>query len=161
MNGADDSRDELPVPVDNVSYVIPTVGIGMLGFLGAAIVSMVVGMALPLPAGLMMALDAAAGVAAAAWWVRRRWRIHRERKLVVDRDGITYYRFADSTRLMKWDDIVRVVEYVDRGDETIRWMDLSLKSGSFRLENDAFVGYDRVRERIRKRLGSRAELQNA
>jgi hypothetical protein len=159
MNGADDSRDELPVPVDNASYVIPTVGIGMLGFLGAAFVSMFLGMALPLPAGLMMALDAAAGVAAAAWWVRRRRRIHRERKLVIDRDGITYYRFADSARLMKWDDFLRVVEEEDRGDETIRWLDFSLKGGTFRVESDEFVGYGRLRERIRGRLGSRAELR--
>ena len=161
MDGDEASRDEFPVPVDNASYVIPTIGIGMLGFLGTAIVSMVLGMALPLPAGLMMALDAAAGVAAAVWWVNRRRRIHRERKLVVDRDGMTYYRFADSANLMRWDDVVRVVEDVDRGDETNRWLDFSLKSGSFRVENDEFVGYDRLRDRIRKRLGSRAELQNS
>jgi hypothetical protein len=153
MSGAQPGRAEFPVPVDNAAFYIPTVGIAMMGATGAAIIAFPLGM-MGVPGWIVLPGIVAAAIAAGLWWVRRVRRVHAERKLVLEREGITYYRFADRPYLIRWTDIVSIVEHVDRGDETLRWLEFKLQGGgAFRIYSDAFIGFEEIRDGIVK-MGS-------
>ena len=113
-------RHVFPVRIDRASYVIPTVGIAMVGATIATAVAMLAGIAIAGRApgridaesfvAVALAGVAAAGVASAAWWVRRRRRIHRERQVIIDADGLTYVRFTNRVRRLRWREIDSVEE---------------------------------------------------
>jgi hypothetical protein len=154
---------EFPVPVDRASYFLPTVGMVVIGSIVAAISLMVAAMTLPgiellerlIPAALrdivVFGMIAGAGALAGVWWVRRRVRIHSERKLVLHARGITYHAYSGRQRLMPWDDMARVVETADRYDEC-QSLRFHMASSSFDVGADDFVGYDLIKFIVLNRL---------
>jgi hypothetical protein len=152
---------EFPVPQDTAAYYLGTFGFVMIVMAGASVVAAFFGMARPgaLDADEMMAIVAAVGVLAGAWWIRRWYRINHERKLVLDGEGIVYVKFADRRRVIRWHEIERVIERVDltsEGDSYSLVLDLS--RGRFRIRDHDFVGYWHLRKLIEKRLPSKTIL---
>jgi hypothetical protein len=154
---------EFPIVIDRASYFIPTVGISALCGIGGAIVAMVVGMAAagggiePPSDTWLISWLVVSVVGGGAWWVRRRWRIHRERKLVVDREGITYVALAGRARLMRWTEIHEIAE--EEEWELGRWLTVQHPSGRFVIEGHAYHGYNEIRELARAYLPSRTRLK--
>jgi hypothetical protein len=154
---------EFPVPQDTAAYYLPTFGFVMIVMAGASVVAAFFGMARPgaLDADEMMAIVAAVGILAGAWWIRRWYRINHERKLVVDREGIVYFKFADRRRVIRWHEIERVIERVDLTNEGDSYsLVLELSRGKFRIRDHDFVGYWGLRKLIEKRLPSKTVLLN-
>jgi hypothetical protein len=161
---------EFPVVVDRVSYVIPTFGIAAIACTVAAIIASGVGIAIGarIPLEDRVAWEDAAfftwilsaGVIGAGWWLRRRWRIHHERKLVVDREGITYVAFAGQAHLMRWTDIVGVEEKEEYGPDEGMSLIYRLEGGTFGyrkfiVRNGDFHGYAELRQLTLAYLPSR------
>lgn len=160
---------EFPVVVDRASYVIPTVGIAMIGATLGAIVAMGAGIALgasfPETAAASLTTVAAmswivlAGVGSAAWFVRRRWRIHHERKLIIDGEGITFVPFSNQGRLFRWRDIASVEEKEEWGPDEGLSLVYALQNGrSFTVEDRDYQGYDEIRRLTVAYLPSRVTL---
>lgn len=163
------SRAEFPVPFDRESYFIPTVGIFFLGAIAGGIVLIVAGPLLAVPDALVPAFLTVpllgSGGLAATWWVRRRMRIHRERKLVLDDAGITYYAFAGRGRSIRWDDVVRADERAfisSDGDYYTLVFQLRGRTWSggrtFTIDSGDFTGYGHIRRLVRARLPDRTAL---
>ncbi len=130
----------------------------MLAFMGAGIVSMFFGMAMPnVPVEAIMVIDGAVGVVAGVWWIRHCYRVNHERKLVIDRNGITYFRLADRPRVMRWEQVERVTEGFDEMDPQY-WLDIVLTRGKFQIRDFDFVGYSQIRMMIEKRAPSKTTL---
>ena len=155
---------EFPISVDRASYVIPTVGIAFLVSTAGAIVAMVAGMAaagrgFEPPSDVAFAVWLmATWVGGAAWWVRRRWRIHHERKLVVDVRGITYVKFAGRERLMRWSDIQRVEEVEEYGPGEGYSLIYRVGRRRFSVRDGDFLDYRELRRLTRHYLPERTLL---
>ena len=93
----------------------------------------------------------------AAWWVHRRWRIHHQRKLIVDERGITYVKFSGRERLMRWEDINGITE--DEEWELGRWLAVWHQSGRFVIRDHAFHGYNEIRVLAQTYLPGRTRLK--
>jgi hypothetical protein len=92
-------------------------------------------------------------------WVRHWWRIPRERKIVLDRDGVTYVRFRNQTRLMRWDDIREVKEVVDdSGDSISHWLTYKLGFRSFKVDASDYDNYGLLKLITVARLPDRTKL---
>lgn len=154
---------EFPVVTDPASYYIPTVGIAFLSMTAGFFVAIVVGTVAasrgfePVTDVPFIAWMAVTGVGGAAWWVRRRWRIHHERKLIVDGVGITYVKFAGRSRLIRWSDMREIIE--EEEWELGHWLTIKHRWGHFKIESHAFHGYDEIRELARVFLPGRTHLR--
>ncbi len=154
MSQAGQDEFEFKVIFQKEVYFIPIVGVVMLSSIAAAVVSMICGAIFPfIPVEVMMTIDCAIGVLAGVCWVHHHMRIEGGRKLVLNRDGITFYKFANEKRLIRWDDIKRVVESEhDYGDGIDYTLKLDLQLGSFKIKNDQFHDYDSIKFIIINRL---------
>jgi hypothetical protein len=155
---------EFPITVDRASYFIPTVGIAFLASFAGAIAAIIVGMAAagrgsepPSDLAFVVWL-VASGVGGAAWWVRRRWRIHHERKLLVDAHGITYVKFAGRERLMRWGDIQRVEEVEEYGPDEGHSLIYRIGRRSFSVRCGEFHDYGELRRLTKHYLPERTSL---
>jgi hypothetical protein len=157
-------RIEFPTCIDRASYFIPTVGIVALASIAAAIVGMVVGMAAagrgsePPGETAFFSWVIAAGAGGGAWWVRRRWRIHHERKLVIDREGIFYVAFAGRPRVMRWHDIKAITEEEEYGPDEGRSLIVRHAGGRFIIRDSDFHGYGEIRMLASEYLAGRTVL---
>lgn len=149
------------------AYFIPTIGIAILGVIGAGFLASIPGVVDANAAGtttgavLIAVWLVAAGVFAAAWWVRLQWRIHHERRLIIDDAGITYVPFDGQSRLMRWTDIESVVEKRGLRRGSGCFLRLRLRHGTFVININAFDGYFEIRERVAAAVPDRIRLMRA
>lgn len=171
MSGAHGDHFSFRVPVDRASYLLPTTGVAMLGATGMAVVVLAIG---PVVEGLdtqlagsasgptdalAMGLVAAAAVASAGWWIRRRSRIHRERRVVIDAGGVTLEAFATRGRTIPWPHITRVIEAPSYGEWDRRQIEILVDGRpQLRIDEDHFQSYDLLRFVLLARLPERTTL---
>lgn len=146
---------------------MPTIAIALASAAGTAIVYFLAGVTfaeemtpgvdhLFVAFGVVSPLLAA--VIAAGVWIERKQRIHRERKLILDVDGITYVAFAGNTRLMRWEDFRRIDEQESYGQDAGCELVYELHGGSFVVKERDFHGYQQIRRMTRERLPDRTNL---
>lgn len=145
-----------PALVDRESYVIPTVGVFAIAAIGAGVLAAVAGIALggridtgdPEWARWTTGWILGAATGAAGWWIRRRWRIHRERRLMIDGAGITYVPFAGRAHLMRWHQMrsIRETRGLERGQGP--YLRVRLDTGRFTIDCREFEGYPEIRRLI-------------
>lgn len=172
-NHSAEDRVEFPVVGEDwVSIVGPSIGIGILSCMAASVVFIFLAMT-PLlrflsdlpddgaPAVLMF--SGLFGLWTAVSFVRRRRRIMRERKLVIDPEGITYFRFANRRKLTRWDEVERVEERethdCDGPDFVLRIDRIGRRP--LRITSSDFRDYGRLKDLIRRRLPERTALAKA
>jgi hypothetical protein len=149
---------EFPVVPDRAAYVIPVVGIVFIAMTAATGIGMFVAMTGRVSAETLMAVTVFVGIGAGGWWTRRTWRIHAERKLIVNAEGLTYVAFAGRSRLMRWSDIVRVDEEEEYGPDEGRSLIYRLARRQFIVRGGDFHGYSDLRQLTLRYLPSRTKL---
>ncbi len=104
-----EDRKEYPVKVEYEAYVIPVVGIY---FIAAAAIGFVVcmfmimgGYMLHIPDFVAMTVVFGGAGGVVVLWIKHLRRVHTGRKIVLDDQGITYYKFSDDKRFVSWDSI--------------------------------------------------------
>ena len=136
------------------AYFLPTIGIAFIGVMGAGFLASVVGIFvgndLSNETGYRITATwiVSAGIFAAAWWVRRQWRIHHERKLILDQDGITYVPFEGRSRVMRWHEIEAITERKGFRRGSGYFLRVRLSSGHFVIGSTTFDGYGEIRARV-------------
>lgn len=161
------ARTSFPVPIRSEVYVMPTIAIALAAAAATAIVYFLAGVTFAsrmtpgvdqLFTAFGVAAPLLAAVMAAGVWIERKQRIHRERKLILDVDGITYVAFAGHTRLMRWDEFRRIDEQQSRAQEGGSELIYELAGGSFVVHERDFHGYQQIRRMTRERLPDRTTL---
>lgn len=172
---ADPNADRVEFPVvgeDWVSIIGPSVGIGILSCMAAAVVFIFLAMTpllrflSDLPddgATAVLVISGLFGLWMAVSFVRRRRRIMRERKLVIDQEGITYFRFSNRRKVTRWDEIDRVEERETHdcdGPDFILRID-RIGRRPLRITSSDFRDYGQLKDVIRRRLPERTTLAKA
>lgn len=159
---------EFPVAVDAAQYFVPAIGLAALGAQAGAVIALIASAVFGQPflsassnpnAELMLAIwCACCGTAGVAWWLNRTWRIHHERKLIVDARGLTYVPFAGKARAIAWGDVVRVDEAEPYGLEEGFSLIYTFAGGTLPVSELDFPGYREIRRLTRERLPDRTKL---
>jgi hypothetical protein len=150
--------------VDRASYVIPTIAVVAAAGIAGAVVAMAAGVAAvrrgggPPSGAQVIGWSILVGVVAGAWWIRRLWRIHHERKLVIDDDGIFYVAFAGRPRVMRWDGISAITEEDERGRQGWRSLIVHHTGGKLTIRERDFHGYREIRRLASAHLAGRTVL---
>lgn len=155
------------MPIRREAYVLPTIGIAVAAAVATGIVYLLAGLAFrremtpgvdQLFVALAVAAPALAGVIAAGVWIERKQRIHRERRLIIGIEGVTYVEFAGRERLMRWQDIRRVDEQESRRQDRGCELVYQLTKGTFVVNERDFHGYQQIRRMTRERMPDRTNL---
>lgn len=158
MSQAGKDEFEFKVIFQKEVYFIPVVGVVMLSACAGGILMMIFGFVFHallggISAEFLTALVCVFGVFCGVAWIVHNIRIETGRRLVIDRDGITYYKFANEKRLIRWNDIKSVVESeYDYGDGIDYTLKLDLQFGNFKIKSDQFHDYDSIKFIIINRL---------
>jgi hypothetical protein len=161
-----DHRFEFRAVGDSGAIYIGTFGIFMLCFIGSAIAltlpTVILSSWVDLPADTLATVVTIGcsmiALVCAIFWVRYHWKVPRERKIVVDENGVTYFRFRNPTRCMPWDDILRVTEETSEGEGVSYSLRYKLRRGSFRVSDGDYLHYGLLKLLTVGRLPDRTTL---
>ena len=150
---------------DTSSVIGPSIGIGILSAMGAAIgfgiLIAIVGIVVDLPEdptiAIMMIASVFVGYRMAVRFVRWRGRVSRERMLVLEDAGITYFAYADKSELTRWEEIedVHEVESSQDGEPSYRLVFHRRGKRDWRFGGDEFIGYRELKAALAHRLPGR------
>jgi hypothetical protein len=159
---------EFPVIVERAKYFVPTIGVAALCAQAGVVVALLAGAVIgqlslsvssnphaELVLAIWCGLSATAG---GAWWLNRTWRIHHERKVIVDARGVTYVAFAGKVRAIAWGDILRVDEAEPYGLEEGRSLIYTFAGGTLSVSELDYAGYREIRRLTRERVPGKTKL---
>lgn len=150
--------------VRDLSQYPAVVGFVVFGAGGGALLGLVVMWALHM-GGAFAGIGGAVvgGGLAGLCYLRKLRRIETERRIVIDKSGITYYEFNDKRHYWNWDDIENVLEEWETASDDVgfskAWMHIKSARGSFTIyKSDFDDGYIVLRPIVKRRIPEKTKL---